>query len=248
MYEPERPSSKNELEAKKREEIERLCEGTPEALYILSGITEKIDPKSGQKSYRPGSYADVDWKGFLSGSKARALAAVELAKYFPDTIIAVNSNTYNINDSSAPTDATVMSEYIENKGVNPERIIRQDKSISTFTELIELIKYIHKHAWNHVVVVTNEFQIPRAKEMLKQIETLKDPASAWQDPVFRAAVEYLKATSPKITFVSAEDILPLRDARYAALIKEAKTTETWKRREAVEEKAVTQLRGGNYWK
>lgn len=237
-----------ERESETRREIKRICEGTPDALYILSGISEKINPKTGQKFYKPGSYADTEWNGFITGTKARALAAVELAKYFPDATVVANSKTYNARDPEAPTDADVMREYMEQKSVEPERIIQQDRSTTTFAELTELFKYIQEYVWSHVVVVANEFQIERAKEMLKQIETLKDPIGAWQDPVLRDAIEYMKTASTKITFVSAEDVLPLRDKRYGTVIAKAKTTELWKKRVASEEKGIVLLKRGDYWK
>src|SRR3972149_6100479 len=121
-----------------QEAIERLCEGQPDALYLLSGVSEITDPKTGEKSYKPGSYKDVDWNGYMTGGKGRALAIVELAKYFPDAAVAVNSNTFNVHDSEAPTDAEVMAEYVERKGVPPKKIMQQDRSTTTFTELIEL--------------------------------------------------------------------------------------------------------------
>lgn len=231
----------------KLQKLTELCGGIPDALYLHSGVTE-ITEKDGEKKYKPGSYSDVDWKGFLSGGKGRALALVELATCFPNATIALNSNTYNINDPEAPTDAEVMAEYVTSKGINPERILEQDRSTTTFTELIELIKYIAKHDWKHPVVVAGGFQIPRASEMLKQIETLRDPAGEWKDPEFRMALEKIKETKPKITFVSAEDVLPLRNSRYTDLIEKAKKTETWKIRENLDNKAIEQLKAGTYWK
>ena len=231
-----------------QEAIERLCGGQPDALYLLSGVSEIIDPETGEKRYKPGSYKDVDWNGYMTGGKGRALAIVELAKRFPNAVVAVNSSTFNVRNPEAPTDADVMAEYIEHLGVPQERIMKQDRSTTTFTELIELIKYIAENRWNHVVVMAGETQKPRAEEMLRQIETLQDPANAWNEADFRAALEEIKKIDPKITFVSAEDVLPFRDGRYAALITEARKSDTWKAREALDKKAVEDLKSGMYWK
>lgn len=231
-----------------QEAIERLCEGQPDALYLLSGISEITNPETGEKTYKPGSYKDVDWKGYMTAGKGRALAIVELAKCFPDAVVAVNSNTFGVYDPNAPTDAGVMAEYIENKGVPPERIMRQDRSSTTFTELIELVKYIAQYRWKHAVVVAGETQKPRAEEMLRQIATLQDPAGAWEDPDFRAALEEIKLIDPKITFVSAEGVLSLRGRLYASVIAAARNTETWKIREALDMKALEDLKTGKYWK
>lgn len=235
-------------EEEKRAHLERLCEGPPEAIYLLSGVSEVQDVRSQEKKYKPGSYADVDWKGYMTGGKARALASIELAKYFPNATVAVNSNTFQTRNPEAPTDADVMAEYVERKGVQPERILKQDRSTTTFTELIELVKYIAEHEWQHVAVVAGETQKPRAEEMLRQIATLQDPEGAWQDPAFQAALEKVQQLGPKIVVVSSEDVLPLRDERYAEVIAQARETETWKVREKLDQGAVEDLRAGRYWR
>ena len=232
----------------KKEAIERLCDGEPDALYLLSGVSEITDSETGQKKYKPGSYEDVDWNGYMTGGKGRALAVVELAEHFPDAVVAVNSNTFNIHNPEAPTDAEVMAEYVERNGVPPEKIMSQDRSTTTFTELIELVKYMAEHRWKHVVVVAGETQKPRAEEMFSQIETLHDPEGAWKDPEFQAALEEIKSTNPKITFVSAEDVLPFRDERYTKVISDARNTKTWKIRENLDKQALEQLKNGTYWK
>lgn len=238
---------RGDQETEKRKNLEALCQGEPDALYVLSGISEVINPVTQEKDYKPGSYGDVDWKGNMTGGKARALAAVELSKYFPEATVAVNSNTFNISDPKAPTDADVMAEYIERKGVEHEKIIKQDRSTTTFTELIELVKYIAEHKWEHPVVIAGETQKPRAIEMLKRIATLKDPAGAWKDPAFQDALNKIKEVNPKITIVSSEDILPIRDNRYTELIQKARETETWKKREKLDRQAVEDLVTGKYW-
>lgn len=234
-------------EAVKLEKLEKLCEGKPDALYLLSGISKVTKPNSERKIYKPGSFADVDWNGYMTGGKARALAIAELARYFPEAVVAVNSNTFNIRDPQAPTDAEVMAEYLARSGVNRERMVLQDRSTTTFTELIELIKYTADRNWKHPIVIAGETQLPRAKEMLLQIKTLKDPAGAWKDPVFREALDKLNENPPKITFVAAEKILPIRDERYSRLIAAARKTETWKTREELDKQAVEDLKAGRYW-
>lgn len=233
----------------KRKEYEKLCEGVPDAIYILSNVTEKTNPKTGKKYYKPDAYNDVDWNGNTYGSgKAKALVTVELSECFPEAVVAVNSKTYSINDPEAPSDAEVMAEYIARKGVDGEKIIKQDRSSTTFTELIELIKYIAKYKWRHPVIITSDLQILRAKEMLNQIETLEDPAGASTDTEFRSALVEIKNINPKITFISADRVLHLRDPRYAEIITEARKSESWKHAEKVQENAVNQLKQGLYWK
>jgi len=48
--------------------------------------------------------------------------------------------------------------------------------------------------------------------------------------------------------VAAEDILPIRNERYARLIEEARNTENWKIRAKLNRKAVDDLINDRYWK
>lgn len=242
------PEQFQEGKTEDQETIERLCEGEPDALFLLSGISEITDSNTGEKRYKPGSYKDVDWKGHMTGGKARALAVAELAKRFPNAVAAVNSNTFNTHDPKAPTDAEVMTEYLIRMSVPAEKIIKQDRSTTTFTEMIELVKYIAQYRWKHPVVVAGETQKARAEEMFRRIETLRDPDGAWTDSDFRASLEEIKGINPKVTFVSAEDVLPFRDERYARVISEARNTQTWEIREDLDKKAFEDLRTGRYWK
>ncbi|HLG90748.1 MAG TPA: ElyC/SanA/YdcF family protein [Candidatus Saccharimonadales bacterium] len=141
-----------------------------------------------------------------------------------------------------------MAEYVARQGVQPERVILQDKSTTTFTELIELVKYMAQYDWQHVVVVAGETQKGRAQLMLEQLATLQDKDAAWKEPEFRAALERVGEPKLKVTIVSSEDILPIRDGRYARLIAAAKSSETWKKRELMDHQAVADLRSGRYWK
>ncbi len=235
-------NSSSDLEKNKRDQLEKLCEGVPDAIYILNAVTKT------ENGYKVGSYADADWKGFLSGGKPKALAGLELAEQFPDATVAVNSMTFKISDQEAPTDAQVMADYLEQQGLSSERVVMQTNSQNTFEELVELIKSIQKYGWQHVAVVATETQKPRTIEMLRQIETLVDPRGASKEPVFREALEYLKDHTPKITVVSSEDILPIRSSAYKAVIEKARETDLWKTRQALDEQALRQLREGTYWK
>lgn len=240
-------SSRLNPEAEKLKKLVALCNGEPDAIYLLSGISEVTVPGSDRKIYKPGSYANVDWKGNLNAGMARALAAVTLAYYFPEATVAVNSNTFNLHDPQAPTDVEVMVSYLERKGVDYDRMVTQTRSTTTFTELIELVKHTAIFGWKHPVVVAGETQQERAWEMLQQIETLHDPAGAWEDPEFRTALSKIEEAQPNITIVAAESILPIRDQRYTKLIAKARETGAWKIQVEREQGGVEQLKAGTYW-
>jgi hypothetical protein len=229
---------------KERREIERLCEGEPEAISILSGGIAKRDRGGENIRYTSGAYKDPDVAGLLSGGKARVIAAAEITHFYPQATVITNSKVYE----NAPSDARIMEQELERYGVPSTRILLQENSYSTFTELIELVKYVAENGWHHVAVVTNEFQIPRAQEFLRQIDTLRDPYGASEDPVFRAAIPAYHALKPKIVFVPAEAVLPLRDEHYQGVIDRAKASPEWEERVKREVSGLQKLQAGTYWK
>lgn len=235
----------------KKEFYNTVCEGEPNAFYILSGGIAPFELPDGKTHYRSGSYADLDPHGLASGGKARVVAAAELSNYFSSAQIVTNSH-YEID---RPSHAQVAARELVGYGVPKNRIVQHPESNSTFTELSDLLKMIDANKWNHVVVVTNEFQVPRASEMLQQI--LEGGPVPVKETMFTQALQALRNENIDmleriqknaciITFVAAEKVLPYRDSRYATLIAEAQKTEAYQKRVAVERGAVEQLRAGTY--
>lgn len=242
-------------ETETKEKIyERFCEGRPNAFYILSGGITKVKLDDEVK-WRSGSYADLDPHGLASGGKARVLATAELEQYFPQSVIVTNSHY----EKEAPTHAEVASQELVHYGVPQERIILHPESNSTFTELTDLVRMVVDKNWQHVAVVTNEFQIPRAEEMLRQIlveeeleqqkEKIKTIYTEALSNFKRENREYIlkfKQNKTKITFVAAENVLPHRDKKYLSLIEKARETDAYKKRVETERQAVEQLKAGVY--
>ena len=223
----------------KREKYTELCGGKPEAIFVLSsGIVEK---SKGQ--YRSGSYAVRDNKGFLSGGKARSIAAAEIAQVFTEAPVITMSKTA----VHEPSQASVMAAEIQSKGIDKSRFVQLEQSHDTFSELLEIIKLIIERNWRHVVVVNNEFQIPRAELMLAQLSTLFESNES-KFPEFKQAVsEYkLRKGQIKIVFVPAEQVLPFRRGVYGGLIKKVKESAMWQERVEKENKGVEDLEEGNY--
>ncbi len=236
------PSKELSDEEKKQKYIE-LCEGSPDALYILSASLLK---KGKVERITTGSYADENLHGTMNGGRARDIALAELQHSFPESPVV--AATW-IKKEGPKSYARLTAEYLKNKGVSEDKIILQEKSYSTFTELIELIKLIVEKDWKHVAVVTNEFQIERAQAMLEHIHELHDPNGYWQQPEVQNALEkFLNAKDVKVTFVSAEKVLPLIDSRYIKVIDEARKLPLWEETIKLENEGARQIRDGEYWK
>ena len=237
---PTAPSKRGEAT---RSEIERLCGGTPDVLSILSGSIVKRQLWNGRLRYSSGSYTELDVAGLVSGGKARVIAAAEIARFYPGVIILANGNTFE----NAPPDARVIKEELTRYGASHRRVLLQQMSYSTFTELVELVKLVAEHKWHRIAIITNSFQVPRAQELLKQIHILHDPYGASKDPDFRAGLPVFNELAPRIVFVAAEAVLPLRSRRYQKLIDKATGRPEWQERAARETQGLKQLQEGTYW-
>ena len=227
----------------KRRQIHKLCGATPDALSILSGSLAKRELRNGRTRYSSPSYQELDVAGLISGGKARVIAAAEIAPFYPDVPIIANGHTYE----NAPADAGIMKEELGRYGISANNVFLQKQSYSTFTELLELVKFVAEHGWRRVLIITNEFQIARAQEMLRQIETLQDPYGASQDPAFRAAVPTFRKLAPEVAFVAAEAVLPLRHRCYQKIVNRAKASPLWEERIAREAQGLKQLHQHTYW-
>jgi len=224
---------------------EELCGGTPDAFYLLArGVVES---KTLPGKYESGGYEDLDAQKLLSGGKAVSSAGAQLHKYFPQTLIVANTK---LPQGREPySNALVYQEELIAQSVNPKNILLQENSYSTFTEIGEMIKLIISRDLHHVVILTNEFQIERAKAFLGKIETLQDPNGYSQNTDFREAIKQFKMIQfqPKIIFVSAEDILSLCSKYNASLIEKVKETPTWIKRVASENQGAVDILNGTYW-
>jgi DUF218 domain len=226
-----------------RREIERLCRGTPDVLSILSGSVVKRELRHDNTRYSSGSYGELDVAGLLNGGKARVIATAEIARFYPNVAIIANGNTYE----NAPSDAQIMKEELGRFGVSTDHVLLQEKSYSTFTEFVELVKFVANHKWRRIVIITNEFHIPRAQELLRQLDTLQDPHGVSQDADFRAALPLFYELSSEVVFVSADAILPLRNPRYERIVDQAKASPEWQERAEKEAQGLKQLQEGTYW-
>lgn len=250
----ERVNHEHERE-EKRAQCERLCKGVPEAVFVLSGGIKQVS-RGGEPVFASNAYGDADPHGLLAGSKGRVMATVELADVFPDAQIVTNS-MFPTDEPEAPSHAAVMAEEMQRHGIASDRIVRQEESMSTLTELQALVRMIVERQWKQIAVVTNGYHIPRCEEILRQLLHPESVKLYTQSTSFSKALEQFHAseqwvlqtiaeTRPSIVFVSAEDVLPIRDDHYRALVARVTVTEAYQKRVAVETQAVLDLQQGLY--
>lgn len=232
-------------EEEKKKAIERIVEGSPDAIFVISGDIVPNSIEGREDEFRSPGYADLDYRDLITGGRARVIASSELARCFPAANIITTS--YALGKEDRPTHASVMARELRELGIEDGRIILEEKSYNTLTELQEMVQLIFQNKWKSVAVVTSDYHIPRMEllfEKLKELSSEKerDHLSEKVDEALR----YINELGVVIQFVSAEDILPIRSSHYAGLISKVRETDAYKLRVQMEQKGVEQLKEGTY--
>lgn len=128
---------------------------------VISGMNKKAD--------RPADYvivlgAQVRGERVTKSLAKRLDAAFEYATAHTDTRVIVSGGQGTGEDIS---EALAMKRYLENKGLNSDRIIMEDKSTTTRENLI-FSRNIIGNCDASVVIVTNNFHVFRACKLAKK--------------------------------------------------------------------------------
>lgn len=229
-------------------QYEALCEGMPNAISILARGLEVVENEGETVRTKTTGYLGKEVHGNISGSRAGVLAAVELSKYFPDAYIVTNSFVEKTNERHAEVTAAELRRL----GVETGRITVQKESFSTYSELLELIKLVTEHKWEHAVVVVNEFIVPRARALLAHIHDVGDRAGYRLRPgiaeALRAYDVMRRNGQARITVVASEDIISLIDPRYRKIVAAARQLPEWRATVQREESGVRDIEDGTYGK
>lgn len=233
-----RPEHKFPTAEARKEEARKLFLVEPDAIVVLSmGIVRREGKEN--SSYKSTSYDDTDSHGLLGGGKAAVIAGAEAHKLFPEATLVTNSYTKGVVE---PTHAAVMARELQTYGVPEDLLVLEEESVSTSTELTELIKVADTKGWKKIAIITNDFHRERTEEMYSHLGTLFGA----DDPEFMTAFERFKEAGGSIEFVEAESLLKLRDIRYEPLIDRVHETEAYHKRVEMEQKGLEQLKDGTY--
>ena len=209
--------------------------GLPDAVFVLSGSIEFHE----NQGFRSPSYASGDQNG-ITGSRARVIAASEIAKAFPEITIVTTSDSTPLDQ---PSDASVMKEELLERNVDSGQIELEEESTSTHTELLEMMKIAMERGWSKVALVTNDYHIPRAKLMFEKLETI--PGGLISEEEF-AAVKAFRESGIQVEFISAEAIISNANHLYKTLIDKVHKGEGYKNRVEREQNGVRELEEGTY--
>ncbi|MDO8452404.1 MAG: YdcF family protein, partial [bacterium] len=222
---------------------EKLLAINPDAVFVLIGGTTETGREPRELKSTP--YGAKDHVGFFGGGKARVLAAVELHELFPDKKIVTNS-TVVANGVQEPH-ALVYAAELRGKGVPDSQLIIQERSNSTATEIVELLKLAKENGWKKVLALTNDYHIPRAQAFYDNLGKLFTPEYDEETSKEVAGLlDWAKESGVEVVFQDAESVLRLRSSHYATLINESKKTEAYAGRIAAEAKGTNDLTEGRY--
>lgn len=233
----------------KKQKMERLFQNqTPDAITVFSADIVEVPTKT-NRGYKSASYKDLDALQLLSGAKARVIATAEAAKHFPNATIVTNTRDRDPS-RGRPTHARIYAEELQDLGVSVSRIEKQEGSINTVTELIETIKLASSRGWRTVAIISNEYQLPRIQEMYDHFPQLakdlwyEDDDSGFAE--FADAFQRFSSSGGKIVLVKAEDVLIIRNPRYARLVEEVMNTPAYHDRVLKEDEGIRKIETGEY--
>lgn len=235
-------SESQDFESENVDKVERYREmlGDSRAIFILSA-SERETGKT-EKRYRPDSYGDLDNKSLLAGGHARVIAAAEIGKYFPDIKLITDSAPEKTEESLAK----IYADELKRLGIPEAQIDLEEKSIDTVTELVEMMKIARTNNWEKVAVLTSGYHVERVSEMLSHLKEIMENMGR-RDGEFDNAWEYFdKGNKLEVRFLSAEEILPLRNIIYQKIIDIVRNSEAYRKRVAAEKRGIQQIKEGTY--
>lgn len=241
------------INAKKEKYIE-LFHGEPEAIFVFSGDIVKNESMDifpaefGEENaeYRSSAVSDLDPFGHISGGMFRVVAAAKAAEQFPKAKIVTVSRDKEASPGR-PSHASVMADELTRRRVGRERIILEENSISTATEIREMLILAAKMGWKKIAVITSGYHIPRAEKIFEitRVSDEKGLLKAWDDRELQESLQNLKDT--EFIFISEEQILAgAEGGTWKVVFDKLKKSNGYLKRLAIEQQGVKDLAEGTY--
>ncbi len=208
---------------------------TPDVVFSMSGgIAKKTDPRGDY--YGSTAFDQKTDTGHVTGSKPRIIATTEIANIYPEIPIVATSKVFD----DEPTHAAVIAEELIARGVDSNRIVYEEKSISTITEVIEMVKLAVEKDWHHLAVVTNSYHIPRMREMYERLPEIVE------DELLREVYSYFQAKGGEVSFVAADDVMRAMSKRFESYLDKVAELPEYQRTVASEAKGLEDIKAGRY--
>jgi hypothetical protein len=182
-----------------------VVEGAPDALLIFAGAMT-YDETRGE--YVTAWFDTHDENSALSigvslpsGGRDRVRAAYELHRLFPQAYLVAMSKT---RDATKPTYASVTAKELIEIGVARDRILLQEISIDTVTELKQTARLSIEYGWSNIALIVSQWQVPRAEALLNHIE---DFAQSGEEQLLSQFVSAVRSGAVRVQFLNTTTIL-----------------------------------------
>src|SRR3989344_287708 len=237
-YEGYHKSLKEDEQFQQKHDLyERVVGFEPDAIVLISGGIVKEVTQDGVTKYRSTRTDEGDAFGILWG-ESRVLAVAELAGFFPKAMIIATGAHH-----PEQAQATVFQNELEQLSILRNRIILEEQSTDTLSQIGETMKIVHERGLRCVVFITNEYHIPRVRAMYEHFETLMQP-----DAETKRIVNECKLRGVQVQFTAAESILPYRDKKFIEIIDTVKKSPAYLKRVQNEERGTAMVIHGEYGK
>lgn len=225
--------------------LKDLVQGTPDAFFIFAGAM-KYDEAKGE--YITASFDTHDENSVLAigvalpcGGRDRVLTAFEMQRVFPEAYFVAMSKT---RDGNKPTYASVTRKELLEKGVEDHRILLQDVSVDTVTELKETARIVSERGWSNVVLIVSKWQVPRAEALLNHVEDFADKD---EEMLCSSFVNSIKTGTLLVQFLDTTAVLSTISDTYRRFFEATLATDPgMQARMRAEAEGVRQIAEGTY--
>jgi len=206
-------------------EHNKVTERLPDAIVILSGCIKRIGD-----TWQSTDLSEVDAVYGSPGQSLRVEAATILAHKYPRALLVPSGGIGYEHpqgiEPEKPLLAEVMHRELLKHSIQSSRIFPEAKSNSTYQQLQALEHMLSERAWEHVIIVTSRWHVPRVGAMIE--------------------AEFSELAN-RVILVSAEEVL-IADSpqKWQALIEDAYHSEFLKERIEKENEGIRQIKSGTY--
>lgn len=160
------------------------------------------------------------------GDRLRVVAASYLSKADPGLKLIVSGGKGQLTEiPGCPTLSVVLKKELIELGVDPENIIEENTAYNTYQQLKNSLAIVQKLNLSQIGIISNEYHLPRITVFL----------------------EYIQKSNIHVELVSAENVLiDKAPDDWKQYIQDAYESETMKKRIALEQKGIRDLRDGKY--
>jgi len=168
------------------------------------------------------------------GDRLRVMAGAHLYKHNLDAFVIASGGKGQYRDNpDVPSVSSVVKKELIEHGVPEERIVEENKSNNTYEQLLELKKIKGLKNLKNIIIISNNWHLPRIKAMIHNIHGLDLLKEMYNNSI--------------IKIKSAESILIKFDSnKWKIKLQRIYESDAMKKRIKLEKQGVKQIKEGTY--